>query len=40
MTKAPLPAGIPRHRGLSGFGREFGIHGLNAYLETRTVFAG
>ncbi|MFF0043261.1 aldehyde dehydrogenase family protein [Streptomyces mirabilis] len=24
---------------MSGFGREFGIHGLNAYLETRTVFA-
>jgi aldehyde dehydrogenase (NAD+) len=25
---------------MSGFGREFGVHGLNAYLETRTVFAG
>ncbi|MFD7056860.1 aldehyde dehydrogenase family protein [Streptomyces mirabilis] len=24
---------------MSGFGREFGIQGLNAYLETRTVFA-
>ncbi|MGW5277160.1 aldehyde dehydrogenase family protein [Streptomyces sp. NPDC004044] len=24
---------------MSGFGREFGIYGLNAYLETRTVFA-
>jgi aldehyde dehydrogenase (NAD+) len=24
---------------MSGFGREFGIHGLNAYLEIRTVFA-
>jgi aldehyde dehydrogenase (NAD+) len=24
---------------MSGIGREFGIHGLNAYLETRTVFA-
>ncbi|MFJ4691505.1 aldehyde dehydrogenase family protein [Streptomyces sp. NPDC088766] len=24
---------------MSGFGREFGIHGLQAYLETRTVFA-
>ncbi|MFF4653056.1 aldehyde dehydrogenase family protein [Streptomyces sp. NPDC001380] len=23
---------------MSGFGREFGIHGLQAYLETRTVF--
>ena len=25
---------------MSGYGREFGIHGLNAYLETKTVFAG
>jgi aldehyde dehydrogenase (NAD+) len=24
---------------MSGFGREFGIYGLQAYLETRTVFA-
>ncbi|MCT9933624.1 aldehyde dehydrogenase family protein [Planotetraspora sp. A-T 1434] len=24
---------------MSGFGREFGIHGLQAYLETRTVYA-
>ncbi|MFJ7998640.1 aldehyde dehydrogenase family protein [Streptomyces sp. NPDC096310] len=24
---------------MSGFGREFGVHGLNAYLETKTVFA-
>ncbi|MFC8247752.1 aldehyde dehydrogenase family protein [Streptomyces chartreusis] len=24
---------------MSGYGREFGVHGLNAYLETRTVFA-
>jgi aldehyde dehydrogenase (NAD+) len=24
---------------MSGFGREFGIHGLEAYLETRTVYA-
>jgi aldehyde dehydrogenase (NAD+) len=24
---------------MSGFGREFGIHGLDAYLETRTVYA-
>lgn len=23
---------------MSGFGREFGIHGLQEYLETRTVF--
>ncbi|MFE1328548.1 aldehyde dehydrogenase family protein [Streptomyces sp. NPDC058741] len=23
---------------MSGYGREFGVHGLNAYLETRTVF--
>ena len=24
---------------MSGFGREFGIYGLHAYLETRTVYA-
>ncbi|WP_229911586.1 aldehyde dehydrogenase family protein [Streptomyces aurantiogriseus] len=24
---------------MSGFGREFGVHGLNAYLEAKTVFA-
>ncbi|MCZ4611240.1 aldehyde dehydrogenase family protein [Streptomyces sp. Lzd4kr] len=24
---------------MSGYGREFGVYGLNAYLETRTVFA-
>jgi aldehyde dehydrogenase (NAD+) len=24
---------------MSGIGREFGVHGLNAYLETKTVFA-
>lgn len=24
---------------MSGFGREFGVHGMNAYLETKTVLA-
>ncbi|MGW9033247.1 aldehyde dehydrogenase family protein, partial [Streptomyces sp. NPDC055722] len=24
---------------MSGFGREFGVHGLNAYLETKIVYA-
>ncbi|MFJ9908928.1 hypothetical protein ACIRVK_39865 [Streptomyces sp. NPDC101152] len=30
---------VPYGFKMSGIGREFGVHGLNAYLETKTVFA-